>query len=220
MIPQEWFLCIFARTLPWPSVLRVCLFSVHLVMIMMVMAMLMVHPGMGHVLLRGRQGSLQGCSGSDQARSTSQGIIILIIILSRLIIIIIIKSCTLWLFSIQSHKFTNHPGMLRQCHCIESNCNNLIQLKKVPSLFFLLNVPGSPAVSFNVRNPWGAEALAGWHSSGGVPHSTGAKIKKTSQQNPPGAQAWCHWGGHGERTQVNNKRHIFSIKNICIHIHS
>ena len=41
MIPQEWFLCIFARTLPWPSVLRVCFFSVHLVMIMMVMAMLM-----------------------------------------------------------------------------------------------------------------------------------------------------------------------------------
>ena len=26
MIPQEWFLCIFARTLPWPSVLRVCFF--------------------------------------------------------------------------------------------------------------------------------------------------------------------------------------------------
>ena len=111
-------------------------FSLHLVMIMMVMAMLMVHPGMGHVLLRGRQGSLQGCSCSDQARSTSQGIIILIIIFIKINNHHHQKLHLLWLFSKQSNKFTNHPGLLRQYHCIESNCNNSIQLKKVPSLFF------------------------------------------------------------------------------------
>ena len=93
-------------------------------------------PGMGHVLLRGRQGSLQGCSCSDQARSTSQGIIILIIIFIKINNHHHQKLHLLWLFSKQSNKFTNHPGLLRQYHCIESNCNNSIQLKKVPSLFF------------------------------------------------------------------------------------
>ena len=131
MIPQEWFLCIFARTLPWPSVLRVCFFF---------SPSGDDHdgddPGMGHVLLRGRQGSLQGCSCSDQARSTSQGIIILIIIFIKINNHHHQKLHLLWLFSKQSNKFTNHPGLLRQYHCIESNCNNSIQLKKVPSLFF------------------------------------------------------------------------------------
>ena len=80
-------------------------FSVHLVMIMMVMAMLMVHPGMGHVLLRGRQGSLQGCSCSDQARSTSQGIIILIIIFIKINNHHHQKLHLLWLFTKQQvHK--------------------------------------------------------------------------------------------------------------------
>ena len=135
MIPQEWFLCIFARTLPWPSVLRVCFFSVHLVMIMMVMAM-------------PRYGT---CSAARASRFSSG---LLLFWSSTLYLaryhhpnhhLIKInnhhhhphqKLHLLWLFSIQSHKFTNHPGLLRQYHCIESNCNNSIQLKKVPSLFF------------------------------------------------------------------------------------
>ena len=155
---------------------------------LMVMAMLMVHPGMGHVLLRGRQGSLQGCSCSDQARSTSQGIIILIIIFIKINNHHHQKLHLLWLFSKQSNKFTNHPGLLRRSRSItalRATATTQSNSKKFPLSFFILsNAPGSPAVSFNVRNPWGAEALAGWHSSGGVPHSTGAKMKKQVNKIP------------------------------------
>ena len=243
MIPQEWFLCIFARTLPWPSVLRVSFWSFDR---RKMLIMSNVHHDDGDDNeMNDKVWDMFCCEGVK--------------VLFR-VALVLIKHALPRKVQHHSHR---HPlqqhNSLLFTHPVVRSPNHYFwppigepyypsprqtflqtqkefcQFKSNVSLKLKSNAPGSPALPVNVRNIGGAETPARSHCSGGLSHPRGAKLRRLDanyKNAPPDIfNKFKTWISQVLRLDVTEEdmerehrsaafklllKYIFCQKNICI----
>ena len=187
MIPQEWFLCIFARTLPWPSVLRVSFWSFDRRRRKMLIMSNVHHDDGDDNEMNDKVWDMFCCEGVK--------------VLFR-VALVLIKHALPRKVQHHSHRhplqqhnssLLTHPVVRSPNHyfwppigepyypsprqTFLQTRREFCQFKSNVSLKLKSNAPGSPALPVNVRNIGGAETPARSHCSGGLSHPRGAKLQ-------------------------------------------